>query len=127
MTEERIITGAVVTSGEKDDGKQFHELLEQSRNNGVSVDTIIAGKAYSCKRNLNPASENKIRLVSKLRPNLFGSHKKDDGSSFNKDAGMYVCPAGRMSIQRAKHGKKIKSSNQYYACYFDVDKCKVAS
>ena len=29
-----------------------------------------------------------------------------------------------MAIQRAKHGKKIKSSNQYYAYYFDVEKCK---
>lgn len=125
MTEERIITGAVVTSGEKDDGKQLPELLEQSRNNGISVDTIIADKAYSCKRNLNLACENKIRLVSKLHPNLLGTHKKDDGFFFNKEAEMYVCPAGHMSIQRAKHGKKIKSSNQYYAYYFDVDKCKV--
>jgi IS5 family transposase len=125
MTEERIITGAVVTSGEKDDGKQLSELLDQSLNNGVPVDTIIADKAYSCKRNLHIASKNKIRLVSKLHPNLLGTHKKDDGFSFNKDAGMYVCPAGHISIRRAKHGKKIKSSNPYDAYYFDVDTCKV--
>ena len=125
MTEDRIITAAVVTSGEKNDGKQLSDLLKQSINNGIAVDAIIADKAYSCKMNLKLASDNNIRLVSQLHPNLFGTHDKNDGFLFNKDAGMYICPAGHMAIQRAKHGKKIRSSNQYYAYYFDVEKCKV--
>ncbi len=35
MTEERIITAAVVTSGEKGDGPELPKLLEISQENGV--------------------------------------------------------------------------------------------
>lgn len=122
MTEERIIT-----SGEKDDGKQLPELLYKSQANGINIDTIIADTAYSCELNLNIAYRNNIKFVSQLHPNLAGTHNKDDGFTFNKDAGMYVCPAGHMATQRAKHGKKIKSSNQYYSYYFDIEKCKVCT
>lgn len=125
MTEERIITAAAITSGEKDDGKQLPELVDKSLINGIEVDTIIADTAYSCKLNLNMSYQNNIKLVSKLHPNLAGTHNKNDGFTFNKDAAMYVCPAGHMATQRAKHGKKIKSSNQYYSYYFDIEKCKV--
>ena len=37
MTEERIITAATVTSGEKHDGKQLKELVEKSREAGIEV------------------------------------------------------------------------------------------
>ena len=39
MSDERIITAAVVTSGEKGDGAQLVNLVEQSRKNGMAVDT----------------------------------------------------------------------------------------
>ncbi len=48
MTEERIITAAVVTSGAKGDGPELPALLEASQENGIEVDTI----AYSGKENL---------------------------------------------------------------------------
>ena len=35
MSDERIITAATVTSGEKGDGPQLQELVEQSRANGM--------------------------------------------------------------------------------------------
>ena len=41
MTEERIITAAVVISGEKGDGPELPKLLEISQENGIDVDTII--------------------------------------------------------------------------------------
>ena len=47
MTEERIITAATVTSGEKHDGKQLKELVDKSRAVGIEVDTIIGDAAYS--------------------------------------------------------------------------------
>ena len=37
MTEERIITAAVVTSGEKGDGPELPKLLEISQNNGIKL------------------------------------------------------------------------------------------
>jgi len=123
LTEERIITAAVVTSGEKNDGKQMPQLLEENKNNGIDVDNVIADTAYCNKRNLEVCKTGDIRLVSRLHPNLSGTHDPNDGFTFNKDAGMFVCPAGHMSYKRNRHGKKIKNSNQYYAYYFDVKKC----
>ena len=52
MTEERIITAAVVTSGEKGDGPELPKLLEMSQENGINVNTIIGDGAYTGTKNL---------------------------------------------------------------------------
>jgi len=70
MTEERIITAAVVTSGEKGDGPELPTLLEASQENGIEVDTIIGDAAYSGKENLNLADGQGIKVVSKLNPSI---------------------------------------------------------
>src|SRR5476651_1600991 len=63
MTEERIITAAVVTSGEKGDGPELPKLLEISQNNGIAVDIIIGDSAYSGKENLILMSGQGIKPV----------------------------------------------------------------
>jgi len=70
MTEERIITAAVVTSGEKGDGPELPALLEASQENGIEVDTIIGDAAYSGKENLKLADGQEIKVVSKLNPSI---------------------------------------------------------
>jgi hypothetical protein len=70
MTEERIITAAVVTSAEKGDGTELPALLEISQDNGVQVDTIIGDAAYSGKENLKIAGEQEIKIVAKLTPSI---------------------------------------------------------
>jgi hypothetical protein len=52
MIEERIITAAVVTSGEKGDGSELPKLLNQTQLKGMGVDTIIGDAAYAGKNNL---------------------------------------------------------------------------
>ena len=52
MTEERIITAAVVTTGEKNDGKQLQTLIEKSKAAGMEVKTVIGDMAYSEKDNM---------------------------------------------------------------------------
>jgi hypothetical protein len=47
MNEERIITAAVITTGEKSDGKQLQTLIEKSRETGMKIDTVIGDTAYS--------------------------------------------------------------------------------
>jgi transposase len=47
MSDERIITAAVVTTGEKSDGKYLQELIEKSQATGMNIDTIIGDAAYS--------------------------------------------------------------------------------
>lgn len=125
MTEERIITAAVVTSGEKGDGPELPRLLEISQNNGIEVDTIIGDAAYSGKETLAIAAGQDINVVARLTPAIAqGSRKEEDKFNYNKDAGMFVCPAGHLAIRRARQGKKNRGKNQSEVYYFDVEKCK---
>lgn len=126
MTEERVITAAVVTSGEKGDGAELPQLLEISQNNGIEVETIIGDAAYSGKDNLKIATEQNIKIVAKLLPAISqGTRKEEDKFDYNKDAGMFVCPAGHLAIRKAKEGKKNVGKNQSYLYFFDVEKCKI--
>ena len=126
MSEERIITAATITTGEKNDGKQLETLIEKSINAGMEVETVIGDAAYSEKGNIEYTKENKINLVAKLNPSVTqGFRKKEDEFEFNKDAGMYVCKAGNMAIRKARTGKKGVACNQSDTYYFDIEKCKI--
>lgn len=70
MTEERIITAAVVTSGENGDGSELPAFFEASQENGIEVDTIIGNAAYSGKENLKLAGGQEIKVVAKLSPSI---------------------------------------------------------
>jgi hypothetical protein len=125
MTEERIITAAVVTSGEKGDGPELPKLLEISQENGIDIDTIIGDAAYSGKENLKIASEQNIKVVAKLNPSITQGNRKDaDKFDYNKDADRFVCPAGHLAIKKARGGSKNIGTNQVDTYYFDVEKCK---
>ncbi len=125
MTEERIITAAVVTSGEKGDGPELPKLLEISQENGIDVDTIIGDTAYSGKENLKLTGGLNIKVVARLNPSITqGSRKDEDKFDYNKDADMFVCPAGHMAMRKARSGKKNIGQNQGEVYYFDVEKCK---
>src|ERR1700712_3162441 len=126
MTEERIITAAVVTSGEKGDGPELAKLLEISQQNGIEVEAVIGDSAYSGKENLALMNGQGIKPVAKLNPAITqGFRKEEDKFDYNKDAGMFVCPAGHMAIRKARQGKKNRGKNQADTYYFDVEKCKV--
>jgi IS5 family transposase len=125
MSEERIITAATVTTGEKSDGKQLQTLIEKSKAAGMEVKTVIGDTAYSEKHNIAYSKSNEIELVAKLNPQITqGARKKEDEFQFNKDAGMYVCKAGHMAIRKARNGKKGVGTNQVDTYFFDVEKCK---
>lgn len=128
MSEERIITAAVVTSGEKHDGKQLQTLVEKSKIAGVEVENIIGDAAYSEKDNLEYAKKEEINLISKLSKTVsHGNRINENKFEFNKDAGMYVCEAGHMSIKKTstrpkKHLQDGQGTVESY--FFDVEKCK---
>lgn len=125
MSEERIITAATITTGEKNDGKQLQALIEKSIQAGMEIETVIGDAAYSEKANIEYSKKNAICLVAKLNPVITqGARNKEDDFEFNKDAGMYVCKAGHMAIRKARQGKKGVAKNQANTYYFDVEKCK---
>ncbi|MGO4819798.1 IS1182 family transposase, partial [Flavobacterium sp. W22_SRS_FP1] len=128
MTEERIITAAVVTSGEKGDGPELPKLLEISQENGIDVDTIIGDGAYTGKENLKLTSGQNIKVVARLNVTIAqGARKDEDKFDYNKDADRFICPAGHMAIRKARVGKKNVGTNQKQTYYFDVEKCKTCS
>ena len=125
MTEERIITAAIITTGEKNDGKQLQKLIEKSKVAGMNVQTVIGDTAYSEKENIAYSKDNNMELVAKLNPQITqGGRKKEEEFEFNKDAGMYVCKAGHMAIRKARQGRKGVGKNQVDTYYFDIEKCK---
>lgn len=129
MTEERIITSAIVTSGEKHDGKQLKDLVDKSIEAGIEVENIIGDAAYSEKENIKYSKEEGINLISRLSKTVTHGNSRQSKTTFeyNKDAGMYVCQAGHMSIKKIstrpkKHAKDGSGTVESY--FFDVGKCK---
>ncbi|MFJ6211010.1 IS1182 family transposase [Lysinibacillus sp. NPDC092081] len=126
MSDERIITAAIVTTGEKSDGNYLQELIEKSKDTSMVINTVIGDTAYSGKDNLQYANSENLQLISKLNPSITnGNGQRKTEFDFNKDAGMFVCPAGHMAIRKARTGKKNDKKSQRLKFYFDIEKCKV--
>lgn len=131
INEERLVTAAVITSGEKTDGKYLQELIEQSKANGVEVKEVLGDGAYSELDNLEYAKANEITLISKLSKTVLsgsGNNELRRQFSYNKDADLYVCPQGHMAQRKTKI--TIKAQGKEYpniTYYFDVEKCKRCS
>ena len=127
MRDERIITAATVTSSEKGDGQQLPELIKKTEEAGMEVDSIVADKAYSSKEDLKMAKENNMRLSARLSSVIDGNRTNKLPFEYNKDADLYVCPAGHLAkwkeMNNRKNDKRHRNSSITY--YFDVDKCKV--
>jgi transposase len=135
MTDDRIITAAVITSGEKSDGMELEELVEKTRENGVEVKKVIGDTAYSGKANLALAKaegheEDGFELVAPLNPVISNTDREEgvDGFTFNKDAGMFVCPEGHMAYRKKIKKRNYKDDspgkNPAMVYYFDVENCK---
>lgn len=121
MTEERIITAATITSGEKTAGKELAALVQKSREAGMAVDTVIADKAYSGKENIDAAKDGDYELVARLNSIVTqGNRKKPDEFEFNKDAGMYQCKAGHLTIHKYLDKRKTETKNSRMTYFFDI-------
>ena len=127
MTEERIITAATITSGEKTDGKELPKLVQKSKAAGIQIESVIGDMAYSEKKNIEAAKECGYELIAKLNPVITqGNRRKEDEFEFNKDAGMYQCKAGHLAIHKYfdKRKKDKKNKNPRMVYFFDIEKCK---
>lgn len=127
MTEERIITAATITSGEKTDGKELPALVRKSRDAGMEVESVIGDKAYSDKKNIEAAKDGGYELIARLNSIVTqGNRSKEEEFEFNKDAGMYQCKAGHLAVHKYldRRQKEKKNKNPRMVYFFDVEKCK---
>lgn len=126
MTEDRIITAAIVTTGERHDGKQLKTLVGKSEEAGIEVQEVIGDAAYSGHENQRFLLERKIVLLSRDRKNVVeGRRDPETAFDFNKDAGMYVCPAGHMIIRKALNCRRKEDKSPRVTYFFDIEKCKI--
>ncbi|KIR01146.1 hypothetical protein P261_02900 [Lachnospiraceae bacterium TWA4] len=124
MSDERIITAATITSGDKFDGTELPKLVEKSRLTGMKVAQVIADTAYSGIENLRDAEKSNYELISKLNPSIVNGTRKDDEFYFNKDAGMMQCPAGHLAIRKSTEPRNNTGKNPRIRYYFDIKACK---
>lgn len=125
INDERIITAAIVTTGEQSDGKYLQDLIEKSQGTGMEIETVLGDTAYSGKENILYAKENELQLVSKLNPIITdGTRSREREFEFNKDADLFICPAGHLATRKARTGKKNQGRNQVLTYFFDIEKCK---
>ncbi|MBM7540770.1 hypothetical protein JOE23_001015 [Amphibacillus cookii] len=121
-----MITAATVTTGEKSDANSLQDLIKKSKENGLAFDTVIGDKAYSGKRHLIFSKENNLRLVAQLHPVISnGTRTEETTFQFNKDAGMYVCPAGHLATRKGMKHRHSTTQNPQLKYFFDVKQCKV--
>jgi hypothetical protein len=126
MTEDRIITAATVTTGERHDGKQLKTLVEKSEQAGIVVREVVGDMAYSGQDNQTYLNERKVILIARERKNVVeGRRDPDSAFEFNKDADMYVCPAGHMSIRKAASSCRKAAKSPKVTYFFDIERCKI--
>ena len=91
MTTDMLITGATMTSGEKNDGEQMQKLIEKTEKTGLEVEAVIGDGAYSSKDDLEYCENKNIKVASKLNKMILEGHGNKEEYTYNKDADMYVC------------------------------------
>ncbi len=94
------------SSGEKGDGQQLPELIRKTEEAGMEVDSIVADKAYSSKENLKMAKENNMHLSARLSSVIDGNRTNKLPFEYNKDADLYVCPAGHLAKWKEMNNRK---------------------
>lgn len=126
MTEDRIIAGLEVTTGEAPDGKYMETLVDKSKNAGIEVKEIIGDKAYSGRDNLKYGKENGIKIISRMNSSISNVGKLKEGFEYIKDADMLRCPAGHLAINKTNRKQCYKDGvlrNSTIEYTFDGNKC----
>lgn len=124
LSKERIITAAIITTGEKSDGNYLKDLVQKSKDAGMEIDTVIGDAAYSRMENLKLAKKERFQLISKLHPVITNGNRKNTGFEFNKEADMFVCPAGHLATKKLLKKRTGTNRNTQLKYYFDIEKCK---
>lgn len=122
MTEDRIITGIHVTSGEDSDGKHLERLVGQSRENQVTVKEVLADCAYGSKENLEYLEKEDVRAYIRSKQLVSKNTRMEQkGMTYNKDADTLQCRGGELAIRKTTSLDRGVIRHMYW---FDVEKCK---
>ena len=122
-TDERIITGVGVHSGEYVDGTEFHGLLEKTEEAGVRVAAVTGDKAYFRKDILDELEQKKIESIIPISACAYKVN--EDLYAYNKDSDEWFCRYGNKTIKKDRKTRKKDGKPYRLLIYvFDKEGCK---
>lgn len=119
-TEERMITAVRVNDGAYVDGKQFDELIELTKESGVTISEVYGDRAYFKKPILDKIKELEATAFIPVNPMTY--RVNEERFSYNKDSDEWFCVQGNKTEEK-KYAKK-KDRNGSYKYYFEKEKCR---
>lgn len=119
-TKERMITAVRVNDGAYVDGTQFHELLELTKNSGLSIKEFFGDKAYFRKTILDEIKQ--IGAKPYIPVSAMAYRVNEERFSYNKDSDEWFCNQGNKT-ERKKYYKD-KRGKEYYKYSFEKEQCR---
>jgi len=119
-TEDRIITAVTVNHGAYVDGTQFNQLIERSKNCGITIDEVYGDKAYFKKPILDKVKE--LEATPYIPVSAMAYRVDENLFSYNKDSDEWFCTQGNKT-ERKKYYKD-KRGRETYKFYFEKEQCK---
>lgn len=119
-TKERIITAVKTYNGAYVDGTGFEELIDLTKECGITIEEIFGDKAYFRKPILDKIKENEAQAYIPVS----GAVYRIDESrySYNKDSDQWFCECGNHTGGSKKTTEK--SGKQFLKYKFDKEACK---
>jgi hypothetical protein len=119
-TEERIITAVRVYDGAYVDGTGFKELIDLSKDCGVTIKEIYGDKAYFRKPILDIIKENEAEAYIPVSEMVY---KIDESKySYNKDSDQWFCECGNYTVSKRESTRK--DGRQFLNYKFDKQTCQ---
>jgi transposase len=119
-TEDRMITAVRVNDGAYVDGTQFSELIELTKESGVTINEVYGDRAYFKKPILDKIKE--FEATAYIPVNAMSYKVDEDRFSYNKDSDEWFCVQGNKTEEK-KYAKK-KDRKGSYKYYFEKEKCR---
>lgn len=119
-TEERIITAVTVNNGAYVDGTKFQELLELTRQSGVTIEEVYGDRAYFKMPILEKIKELKAKAYIPVNPMTY--RIDEEKFSYNKDSDEWFCVQGNQTVRKVRIKKKDRKDQYKY--YFEKETCR---
>lgn len=121
-----LILNIETTGGNASDTTVGREMINSDiERDDIEVTQILGDGAYGPTDLVEKTQKNEIELIAPPNAKLCSSNLERDGFTFNKDAGLVVCPGGHLATSRTRRHYKDEDNRTVDMYYFDIDKCRI--
>jgi hypothetical protein len=128
-SDERIITALKVGDGSYVDGTYTKELLDRTKEAGITLKEVYGDKAYFRKEILDTVKQLNAKAYIPVSQTVYRIDESE--FSYNKDSDQWQCSQGNISVKkkyaqtyRKNKTTKKKSIQKLYKYYFEINQCK---